>query len=157
MQTVYLGPGDRHETKYESMGQSSKLRDLDAFGDRSYTGLPLSMGGCQYFLKVYPSSDMEDDYITSRPITFTVAAVLIFVFTSVVFLFYDLLVERRQKKVMSTGKSGREWVNISGMILCILNSKAICVRPMLLLRSCSVNCDRLLAVSIQCARPIVPC
>jgi hypothetical protein len=47
---------------------------------------------------------MEDDYITSHPITFTVAAVLIFVFTSVVFLFYDLLVERRQKKVMSTGK-----------------------------------------------------
>ena len=98
---------------------------------------------------------MEDDYITQRPITFTVAAVLIFVFTSVVFLFYDLLVERRQKKVMSTGK----WSGMGkhmGMILCSLNSKAVwCVRPMLL-RSCSVICDRLLAVSIQCARPIIP-
>jgi hypothetical protein len=31
-----------------------------------------------------------------------VAAVLIFVFTSLVFLLYDRLVERRQKKVMST-------------------------------------------------------
>ena len=80
------------------------MRDLDALRDRSYTGLPLSMGGCQYALRVYPSSDMEDDYITSNPIIFTVAAVLIFVFTSVVFLFYDMLVERRQKKVMSTGK-----------------------------------------------------
>jgi hypothetical protein len=86
------------------LGQSSELRDLDAFRDRSYTGLPLSMGGCQYFLQVYPSSDMEDDYITSNPIIFTVVAVLIFVFTSVVFLFYDCLVEKRQKKVMSTGK-----------------------------------------------------
>jgi hypothetical protein len=103
-QPVYLGPGDRHETKYESLGQSSELRDLDALRDRSYTGLPLSLGGCQYFLQVYPSSDMEDDYISSNPIIFTAAAVLIFVFTSVVFLFYDLLVERRQKKVMSTGK-----------------------------------------------------
>jgi hypothetical protein len=103
-QPVYLGPGDRHETKYESLGQSSELRDLDALRDRSYTGLPLSLGGCQYVLQVYPSSDMEDDYITSNPIIFTVAAVLIFVFTSVIFLFYDLLVERRQKKVMSTGK-----------------------------------------------------
>ena len=103
-QPVYLGPGDHHETKYDSLGQSSELRDLDALRDRSYTGLPLSLGGCQYFLRVYPSSDMEDDYITSNPIIFTVAAVLIFVFTSVIFLFYDLLVERRQKKVMSTGK-----------------------------------------------------
>jgi hypothetical protein len=105
-QTVYLGPGDRHETKYESLGKSSKLRDLDAFSirDHSYTGLPLSMGGCQYFLRVYPSSDMEDDYITSNPIIFTLTAVLIFVFTSVVFLFYDCFVEKRQKKVMTTGK-----------------------------------------------------
>jgi hypothetical protein len=31
-----------------------------------------------------------------------VAAVLIFVFTSLVFLLYDRLVERRQQKVMST-------------------------------------------------------
>ena len=103
-QPVYLGRGDRHETKYESFGKYSELRDLDALRDRSYTGLPLSMGGCQYALRVYPSSDMEDDYITSNPIIFTVAAVLIFVFTSVIFLFYDLVVERRQKKVMSTGK-----------------------------------------------------
>jgi hypothetical protein len=82
------------------------LQDLDAFSirDHSYTGLPLAMGGCQYYLRVYPSSDMEDDYITSNPITFTVTAVLIFGFTSVVFLFYDWLVEKRQKKVMTTGK-----------------------------------------------------
>ncbi len=99
---------------------------------------------------------MEDDYITSNPIIFTVAAVLIFVFTSVVFLFYDVLVERRQKKVMSTGKWSGMGFNISSMILCILNSKAACVRA-LKLCSCSVDCDRFLAVSIQCARPIVPC
>jgi hypothetical protein len=40
-------------------------------------------------------------YVTTDPVIFTVA-VLIFVFTSLVFLLYDRLVERRQKKVMST-------------------------------------------------------
>jgi hypothetical protein len=52
-------------------------------------------------LRVYPS-DVMDEYVTSDPVIFTVAAVLIFVFTSLVFLLYDRLVERRQKKVMST-------------------------------------------------------
>jgi signal transduction histidine kinase/ActR/RegA family two-component response regulator len=45
---------------------------------------------------------MEDDYTTKNPATFTVAAVLIFVFTSGVFLLYDVCVERRQRKVMNT-------------------------------------------------------
>jgi class 3 adenylate cyclase len=45
---------------------------------------------------------MQDDHVTSDPILLTVAAVLIFVFTSMVFFLYDWLVERRQKKVMRT-------------------------------------------------------
>jgi hypothetical protein len=53
-------------------------------------------------LRVYPSYIMKDVYLTSDPMIFTVAAVLIFVFTSLVFFLYDRLAERRQKKVMST-------------------------------------------------------
>jgi class 3 adenylate cyclase len=45
---------------------------------------------------------MQDDHVTSEPILLTVAVVLIFVFTSMVFFLYDWLVERRQKKVMKT-------------------------------------------------------
>jgi class 3 adenylate cyclase len=57
---------------------------------------------CPKTLSVYPSQEMEDDYVTSDPILLTVAALLIFVFTSMVFFLYDWLVERRQKKVMRT-------------------------------------------------------
>jgi hypothetical protein len=157
LQTVYLGPGDRHETDYDSFEQSSRLRDLDAFSirDHSYTGLPLAMGGCQYSLRVYPSSDMEDDYITSKPITFTVTAVLIFVFTSVVFFFYDVLVERRQKKVMTTGKLLGMGGNVEHDPMYSQLKKRLCSSRVF--GSGSVNCYRLLAVSIKCARPIVPC
>jgi signal transduction histidine kinase/FixJ family two-component response regulator len=45
---------------------------------------------------------MENDYLTKNPAAFTVAAVLIFLFTSGVFLLYDVCVERRQRKVMNT-------------------------------------------------------
>jgi hypothetical protein len=45
---------------------------------------------------------MEKDYKTNDPILFTICAVLIFAFTSAVFLMYDRLVEKRQKTVMTT-------------------------------------------------------
>jgi hypothetical protein len=57
---------------------------------------------CPTHLRLYPSQTMEDDYITSNPMLFTIGAVLIFVFTSATFLLYDWMVERRQQKVMAT-------------------------------------------------------
>jgi Adenylate and Guanylate cyclase catalytic domain len=53
-------------------------------------------------LHVYPSDEMKSGYTTNDPIIFTVAAVLIFVFTSLVFCLYDYSVERRQKLVLNT-------------------------------------------------------
>jgi class 3 adenylate cyclase len=103
---IYVGQGDQHDSKYDSVGVSSTLTELRNNSDSSrgsaYTGLPLSQDFCQMTLRVYPSDVMEDAYLTSDPVIFTVATVLIFVFTSLVFLLYDRLVERRQKVVMST-------------------------------------------------------
>jgi hypothetical protein len=45
---------------------------------------------------------MEDRFVSSNPVYFTVGAILIFAFTSSIFLLYDYTVERRQRKVMST-------------------------------------------------------
>jgi hypothetical protein len=56
---------------------------------------------------------MEDDHITNDAVIFTVAAVLIFAFTSVVFLLYDCLVERRQAKVMK--KAGQSSAIVSAL------------------------------------------
>lgn len=75
---------------------------LTNFSRRSYTGVPVNKEYCPFTIKVYPSSQKQAYYQTSNPIIFTAAAVLIFVFTSAVFLLYDYMVERRQKKVLST-------------------------------------------------------
>lgn len=102
--TTYLGVGDLHDPKYDDLGYSTTLSELTdttkSDRDSAYTGLPLSDEFCDKTLKVYPSQDMEDDYKTLKPVYFTIIAALIFVFTSVVFVTYDLLVARRQKIVM---------------------------------------------------------
>jgi hypothetical protein len=91
--TVYLGKGNLHETKYDYLGKASSLTELDAFSirDRRYTGLSLSDKGCAYTLYVYPSTELEDSHTTNDPIIFTIVAVLIFAFTSMVFIFYDYM------------------------------------------------------------------
>jgi hypothetical protein len=50
---------------------------------------------------------MEDNYVTMMPIVYLVGAVLIFLLTSMLFVLYDYLVERRQRLVLREAeKSG---------------------------------------------------
>lgn len=104
----FLGTGDRHEDDFQSYELSADIAHLPAFSgdDRSYTGRPFTDDFCTYSFKVYPSQKMEKAYRSTDPIIFTVAAVAIFLFTSLVFLLYDWLVAVRQEKVMNTGKRG---------------------------------------------------
>jgi hypothetical protein len=106
-EVVYLGPGDLHDTKYTQMALSSSINDLGSFntGSKVYTGLPLSTDYCTYSFTAYPSYAMESEFRTSDPIIFMVIAILIFAFTSLVFLAYDKMVAIRQQKVMTSGKS----------------------------------------------------
>lgn len=99
---VYVGNGDLHEAAFDHLEESFSLADIGK--NDMYTGLPLSSKGCQYTIRTYPSSDMKAIFqsSTASPSTFTGIAVTIFIFTSMVFVFYDCLVERRQKKVYSS-------------------------------------------------------
>ena len=109
---VYLGEGDLHDRRYDSesgmgweMAIESSINDLSAFttGERFYSGLPLSDDGlCMYTVTTYASRTMENESRTSDPIVFTIIAVLIFAFTSIVFIAYDKLVAIRQYKVMKS-------------------------------------------------------
>jgi hypothetical protein len=98
-EAVYLGRGDLHESEYDALEKVSLLTELDAFSirDRSYTGLSLSEKGCQYVLHVYPSKYMEENFTSNDPLIFTVTAVAIFAFTSLVFVVYDSMGESRRE------------------------------------------------------------
>jgi Adenylate and Guanylate cyclase catalytic domain len=59
---------------------------------------------CPFTFNVYPSNEMKEAFTTNNPIIFASMAVVIFLFTSLVFFLYDRKVERRQQTVMSSAK-----------------------------------------------------
>eukprot|EP00980_Cylindrotheca_fusiformis_P011350 scaffold2626_cov159-Cylindrotheca_fusiformis.AAC.1 len=93
---VFLGEGDLHDPNYDAMVVSEPFIDLDI--DQSQ----LPEGSCVpvLTLHVYPSAELEDSFKTNNGSIYTVAVVVIFVFTSLVFLLYDFSVGRRQRTVM---------------------------------------------------------
>jgi hypothetical protein len=103
-EVVYLGRGDQHEPKYDYLEESAWLNALDSFSSKgsTYSGVPIDRDFCPFHLRVYPSQVMEDEYKTNDPGILTILAVGIFLFTSVIFICYDQMVEYRQRKVMQT-------------------------------------------------------
>lgn len=93
---TFLGAGDQHDEKFEEMGMSYLLTELTG-QDSSYTGIPLDPHRCPMSLHIYPSQAMQDLYVTKDPIMFTLVVAAVFVFTSGLFLAYDLFVARRQR------------------------------------------------------------
>ena len=110
----FIGIGDFHDPAFSHMVQSFNLSDLKNFSQhgRTYTGLPLGGNTCPYVMKMYPSVVLENNYKSSNPVIFAVSATLIFLFTSAVFLMYDLCVEKRQQKVMNTAIQSSENVSL---------------------------------------------
>jgi Adenylate and Guanylate cyclase catalytic domain len=100
----YLGAGDHHSPKYDHMAIRKKLHELAHNTERKsmYTGAPLHKEYCPFTISVYPSKTVESAHKTKNPVIFTIVAVLIFAFTSLIFYVYDVTVERRQKKVMQS-------------------------------------------------------
>jgi DNA-directed RNA polymerase subunit F len=101
---AYLGAGDFHDAKYDSLQISSAVNDLRRFAikDSSYSGIPINEEFCPFYVRVFPSDTMKDHFTSSNAVTFAVSAALIFFFTSCIFLLYDFWVERRQRLVMKT-------------------------------------------------------
>eukprot|EP00980_Cylindrotheca_fusiformis_P030347 scaffold24674_cov127-Cylindrotheca_fusiformis.AAC.1 len=91
-----LGETDMHDPKYDALEVTEVFIDLDI--DPAL--VPGFTCAPTLTLHVYPSEEFEDSFHSSKPIIYTMVVALIFVFTSIVFLLYDFLVGRRQRKVM---------------------------------------------------------
>eukprot|EP00934_Nitzschia_sp_Nitz4_P001865 Nitzschia sp. Nitz4//scaffold59_size112058//34654//38356//NITZ4_004105-RA/size112058-processed-gene-0.187-mRNA-1//1//CDS//3329555111//1865//frame0 len=98
-QVRFLGYDDYHDGSYTNLQHTVTLLDLPDYASKFYSGLPLSGEDCSHTFRIYPSKTFEDIYITSNPVIYAVVTAVIFVFTGIVFVAYDYLVERRQKQV----------------------------------------------------------
>lgn len=97
----YLGRGDLHDPAYDEYKVQTKLLDLDAF-QSDYAGVELEREFCQHSFRLYPSSTYKNKYITTQPLILTISAIMIFLFTSAVYIGYDWVVEYRQKLVLTS-------------------------------------------------------
>jgi hypothetical protein len=64
----------------------------------------INVGCDKKIFKIFPTPELESTYITTDPALYSSIAALIYIVTSLVFLFYDTMVRRRQRKVMASAK-----------------------------------------------------
>ena len=101
-QAVYGGVGDLHagrEGLSYDVQNITKEEFADIFDDHGAVAIDLE-SGCNYVINVHPSADFEKSYSTARPDIFRAVVLGAFLFIIVVFLVYDQMVEKRQKKVV---------------------------------------------------------
>jgi len=65
----------------------------------------------EYCILLYPTAEFKNHYITYDPVWFSIAAALLCVINGMLFLFYDFIVQRRQKQNMSTAEQSNAVVN----------------------------------------------
>ena len=103
-EVTFLGPGDKHNNQYDDMVVSKDITAslIASAGphNQGYDAADLDTEHCSYSIRVYPSEAMEDEYLTKDPLSFTLVVAAVFVFTSLIFVAYDLFVARRQAIVM---------------------------------------------------------
>lgn len=90
-EATYVGSGDLHERQYDGF--------LVETGFGVVTGNNEGDGACQYNARVYPTTKLEDAFVSWNPVIMTVIVVSVFLFTSLLFVTYDNLVQRRHKVV----------------------------------------------------------
>eukprot|EP00980_Cylindrotheca_fusiformis_P013626 scaffold3508_cov113-Cylindrotheca_fusiformis.AAC.6 len=93
---ILLGYEDLHDPKYDA------LEVTEVFVDLGFDKKDIPEGKCvpTLTLHIYPSEKLEAIYRNSEPAIYASAVVVIFVFTSLVFLLYVYFVGRRQRIVM---------------------------------------------------------
>jgi hypothetical protein len=88
----FLGYGDLHERAF------NHLELIGAFDSGEHET------DCDLTIHIYPTKELYDSMKSTNPIYFASAVVFIFLLTSIVFVLYDCLVQRRQETVMTSAQ-----------------------------------------------------
>ena len=88
-QAKFLGMEDLHDTKYDKYVVHANYNDFQDRADTGYTGALLDDSYISYQIKIYPSSDLESEYVTERPYLYAGLLFFVFLFTVGIFSLYD--------------------------------------------------------------------
>ena len=95
-EAYFVGKGDLHDPQCDDLMVSV---DLSMFENNPNVGnLPAS---CLCSMRIYPTTDFENDYKSATPLIFAVVVAITFVLVALVFLGYDIMVLKRNEKLIS--------------------------------------------------------
>ena len=93
---VFIGPGDLHDTQYTDMELSIDFNVLEGLDGTA---------ACMYTVHAYPSQEFHESYTTQAPRIYTISVVGIFLATTLAFVLYDCLVQKKDTKVMTSAEN----------------------------------------------------
>jgi class 3 adenylate cyclase len=103
------GTEDLHDRKYDHMMHSTSFEEFEVlFRINGETNS--SAEDCSYRFKVFPTQKLEAKY-DGDAVWYASMVAVIFIFTTLVFAFYDTMVRRRQSKVMASAKRSNNIVS----------------------------------------------
>jgi Adenylate and Guanylate cyclase catalytic domain len=106
-EAVWQGEDDLHDADFDYMVRSAIFGQylMEPIADPTYyTGAPLDGSFCPYTFYVYPTEDMQSHYLTNKPAVYCASACFIILLTSLIFVSYDRIVERRQRIVAASAQ-----------------------------------------------------
>jgi CHASE domain len=91
-EATFIGDGDLHNPKYEDM------EVFDYFVGSDTKSSATSDNQCPHVVHVFPTSALENTFVTSTPMNYAFVIVAIFSFAALVFIAYDCFVTNRQSR-----------------------------------------------------------
>ena len=95
----FLGNGDLHDMEYDNLKRDFEIAPFarlnEESGEEKY---------CQYSARIYPSDLWKERFYTGEPFWYAAGVTGCFLATTVAFVLYDVLVQRRQRKVLDAAE-----------------------------------------------------
>lgn len=88
---VFEGLGDRHDPAYDEYEYVTKLAPFLT------TTAENTPGYCEYEIHIFPTSQIEEQFVTKKPQVYTAIIVSVFIGLAICFLIYNHLVQVRQR------------------------------------------------------------
>jgi class 3 adenylate cyclase len=98
---VYLGTGNKRDPEYDSMEESFDLNH----------GSAEDVALCMYTLRIYPTSEMEDAFISKQPRLYVFAVVMMATAILLAFCLYDCCVQNRHEIILAEAIRSRKIVS----------------------------------------------
>lgn len=101
---IFLGNDDYHNPAFDYLEKSCDLLSKAA-SDFDLSALDEKL--CQYTITLYPDESLHQHYITNDPVMYAVVIAVVILFVSLVSLAYDLIVQRRMKRIIDAARSNK--------------------------------------------------